>query len=128
VPHFRAFLEYNLYLNNLNHLVDVRSNVRLPSKSFKLVNLSPTARLPSKCLNYFLYFTRSCCRVRAVDGNAVIIKRAYMTYLLLLQVVTHVAGQITKMVVPTTGIWGTASIDGLNADRNEKGGANFCLD
>ncbi|GAX85608.1 hypothetical protein CEUSTIGMA_g13023.t1 [Chlamydomonas eustigma] len=62
VPHFRAFLEYNLHLNNLQHLVDVRANV-----------------------------------------------------------VTHVAGQMTKMVVPTTGIWGTASIDGLNADKNDKG-------
>ncbi len=63
VPHFRAFLEYNIHLNNVQHLVDVRPNV-----------------------------------------------------------VSFVAGQVMTMVVPTTGIWGTASIDGLNQDKNEEGG------
>ena len=27
------------------------------------------------------------------------------------------------MVVPTTGIWGTASVDGLNQDKNDKSGS-----
>ena len=61
VPHFRAFLEYNVHVNNLQHLVEVRPNI-----------------------------------------------------------VSAVAGEIMTMVVPTTGIWGTASIDGLNKDTNDK--------
>ena len=27
------------------------------------------------------------------------------------------------MVVPTTGIWGTASVDGLNQDKNDRSGS-----
>ncbi len=68
VPHFRAFLEYNVHLNNLHHLVDVRPNV-----------------------------------------------------------VSHVNGQPMTMVVPSTGIWGTAGIDGLNIDKNIPGERLMCV-
>ncbi|GAX85604.1 hypothetical protein CEUSTIGMA_g13019.t1 [Chlamydomonas eustigma] len=62
VPHFRAFLEYNLHLNNLQHLVEVKPNV-----------------------------------------------------------VSNVHMKPMKMVVPSSGIWGTAGIDGLNIDKNIPG-------
>ena len=37
--------------------------------------------------------------------------------------VSGTAGQMMNMVVPTTGIWGTASVDGLNQDKNDKSGS-----
>lgn len=63
VSHFRAFLEYNVHLNNLSKLVDIRSNV--------------------------------------VSGTS---------------------GVLTTMMIPNKGIWGTASVAGINADPNNAGG------
>jgi FkbM family methyltransferase len=60
VPHFRAFFEYNVHLNGLGKLIDIRSNV-VSSKS----------------------------------------------------------GVNTAMVFPKKGIWGTASVDGINADEKQ---------
>ena len=38
VPHFRAFLEYSIHLNNLQHLVEVKPNVVGGSKARSACN------------------------------------------------------------------------------------------
>ena len=102
MPHFRAFLDFNVHLNNVHHLVEVRSNAL------------------SVCVMCIYY------KLRAVRTDSLFLHCGFLVPVHGLvqvrrNVVSHVNGQPMTMVVPSAGIWGTAGIDGLNIDRNIPG-------